>query len=56
MDVPPSPSIPELPIDVRLALSPTTKITTPPVSRKQMREGQVDYHDLSGRWARQLGR
>jgi hypothetical protein len=56
MDVPPSPSLPSLPIDVRIAPSPTTRIITKPLSRKEMREGQVDFHDLSGRWARQLGR
>jgi hypothetical protein len=56
MDVPPSPSLPPLPIGDRKALSPTSRITTPPLSRKDLRERQADYHDLSGRWARQLGR
>jgi hypothetical protein len=37
-------------------VSTTTKITTPPLFRKRMREEQVDYHDVSGRLARMLGR
>ncbi len=36
--------------------SRTTKIVTPPISRRQMDEGNVDYHSLTGWWARQLGR
>jgi hypothetical protein len=57
MDVPRSPSLPPLPLGERKkAPSPTTKIITKPVSRKEMREGPVDYHEISGRWARQLGR
>jgi len=45
-----------LPITVRSAPSRTTQIITPPLSRKDMRKGSVDFHALSGRWARQLGR
>jgi len=45
-----------LPITVRSAPSRTTQIITPPLSRKDMRIGSVDFHALSGRWARQLGR
>lgn len=57
MDVPRSPSLRPLPLDARkTAPSPTTRIITKPLSRKEMREGPVDYHELSGRWARQLGR
>ncbi|MEO6596422.1 MAG: alkaline phosphatase family protein [Planctomycetota bacterium] len=56
MNVPASPSLPSLPIGVRRAPSRTTKIVTAPLSRRQMREGPVDYHELTGRWARQLGR
>jgi phospholipase C len=56
MDVPPSPSLQPLPIGVRKAVSPTSGIITRPLSRQEMREGPVDYHELSGRWARQLGR
>ncbi|HKR02496.1 MAG TPA: alkaline phosphatase family protein, partial [Pyrinomonadaceae bacterium] len=48
--------LPPLPISVPKAPSRTTRITTRPLSRKEMREGPVDYHQLSGRWARQLGR
>jgi hypothetical protein len=33
-----------------------SQIVTPPLSRKRMREGPVDYHDVSGRLARMLGR
>ena len=48
--------LPALTIDVRSGPSPTTRIITRTLSRKEMREGPVDYHELSGRWARQLGR
>jgi hypothetical protein len=33
-----------------------TDIITPPVSRKQMRGGSIDYQDLTGMLARMLGR
>ncbi len=56
MDVPPSPSLPSLPFGSRRTPSRTSKIVTSPLSRQSMREGPVDYHELSGRWARQLGR
>jgi phospholipase C len=56
MNVPPSPGLPSLPIGVRRAPSPTTRIITPTLSRAEMRERPVDFHELSGRWARQLGR
>jgi phospholipase C len=56
-DVPASPSLQCLPPDVRKkAPSPTSRIITKPLSRKEMRTGPVDYHELTGRWARQLGR
>jgi hypothetical protein len=48
--------LPGLPISARKTASQTTQIITKPLSRKEMREGRVDYHELSGRWARQLGR
>ncbi|MDO8706231.1 MAG: alkaline phosphatase family protein [Sulfuricaulis sp.] len=48
--------LPGLPLGARRAPSRTTQIVTKPLSRKEMREGSVDYHELSGRWARQLGR
>lgn len=48
--------LPALSGDFRSAVSRTTKTITKTLSRKEMREGQVDYHELSGRWARQLGR
>lgn len=57
MNVPPfAGSLDELPLDVRSAPSGTTQIITPPLSRAAMRAGPVDWHDLTGRWARQLGR
>ena len=56
MDVPQSPALGSLPITVRREVSETSKIVTPPLTRKRMREEQVDYHDLSGRLARMLGR
>ena len=33
-----------------------TKIITKPLLRREMREGSVDYEQICGRWARQLGR
>lgn len=56
-DLPPPPPLAKLPPgDRKKAPSPTSQIITKPLSRKEMREGPVDYHELSGRWARQLGR
>jgi phospholipase C len=55
-NVPPSPSLPPLPIDVRRTVPGASQIETEPLSRKEMREGSVDFHRLTGRWARQLGR
>lgn len=48
--------LPDLAEGVRRAPSETTRIVTPPLSRRRMREEPVDFHELSGRWARQLGR
>lgn len=57
MDVPPFTGLLNpLPGGVRRAPSRTTRIITPPLSRREMRAGPVDFHELSGRWARQLGR
>jgi phospholipase C len=57
MNVPPfTGSLDALPLEVRSAPSGTTQIVTPPLSRAAMRAGPVDWHDLTGRWARQLGR
>ena len=54
--VPPSPTLGNLPIDVRLVPPDGSQIVTPPLSRKQMREGEADFHEISGRLARMLGR
>ncbi len=57
MNVPPfTGSLPDLPPGARRAPSGTTRIVTAPLSRAAMRAGPVDFHDLTGRWARQLGR
>ncbi len=56
MNVPPAPALEPLPVDVRRVVGGTSRIETRPLSRKEMREGGVDYHELTGRWARQLGR
>ncbi len=57
MDVPAfTGTLADLPPDVRRAPSDTTRIVTAPLSRQQMREGPVGFHELTGRWARQLGR
>jgi hypothetical protein len=41
---------------VRRTVSELSDIVTPPLFRKQMREGPVDYHGVSGRLGRLLGR
>jgi phospholipase C len=56
MDVPASPALGQLPIDVRRPASGASAIVTPTLSRKEMRTGPIDYHVLSGRLARMLGR
>lgn len=45
----------DLPPGVRRVVS-SSSVDTPPLDRERMREGPVDFHDLSGRWARALGR
>jgi hypothetical protein len=56
MDVPASPTLGVLPIDVRRLAPGASRIITEPLFRKTMPEGPVDYHDLTGRLARMLGR
>ena len=56
MSVPASPTLGSLPIEARLVPPGGSQIITPPLSRKQMREGEADYHEISGRLARMLGR
>jgi phospholipase C len=56
MDVPPPKPLKPLPAKVQSLAKGVSAIVTNPLSRKAMREGQVDYHDLTGWWARQLGR
>jgi phospholipase C len=56
MNVPPPPPLAELPIDARRLVSTSSRIETPTLTRAEMRRGPVDYHVLTGRWARQLGR
>lgn len=53
MNVPNSPTMSPLPVEPRQG---GRSIDTDPVSRKQMRSGNVDYHDLTGMLARMLGR
>jgi len=60
-DVPSSPSLgdPERPLRIRGGRSrrkETRVITTKPVSRRAMDEGEADYHDITGMLARMLGR
>jgi phospholipase C len=52
----PLPVLEDLPIDVRRVVPGASAIETAPLSRKRMRQGPVDYHELSGRLARMLGR
>ena len=56
LNVPPPPPLEDLPVGERSGLNSRSAIVTPTLTRRRMREGTVDYHDLSGRWARQLGR
>ena len=53
MDVPVSPTMRPLPF---AQASGERSIETEPISRKQMRSGNVDYHVLTGMLARMLGR
>jgi phospholipase C len=55
-DVGAPPVLGQLPITARRLVSGASAIITPPLFRKQMREENVDYHDISGRLARMLGR
>ena len=55
--VEPPPALDEgLQEDERIGPSRRSGIITPTLSRQQMRRGPTEFHDLSGRWARQLGR
>lgn len=56
LNVPEPPLLEDLPVGVRSGLNSASAIVTPALTRRRMRDGGVDYHDLSGRWARQLGR
>ena len=57
LDLPEPDTLPQLPADARRLIdSPQTRIDTPILTRKQMRNGPVDYHELTGRLARMLGR
>jgi phospholipase C len=54
--VPAPPKLDHLPIGERIGNGSASAIVTPSLSRRRMRAGPVDFHDISGRWARQLGR
>jgi hypothetical protein len=56
MDVPPSPTLADLPVEVPRLAPGASAIDTPYLSRKRMREGPVESHDLLGHLARMLGR
>jgi hypothetical protein len=56
MDVPPAPPLQDLPIEVPRLLPGASAIATPTLSRRQMRKGPVEFHELGGRLARMLGR
>jgi phospholipase C len=56
MDVEASPSLPGLPLEVRRLVSGASATITAPLSRKKMREGHVEAHDVMGFVARMLGR
>lgn len=50
------PSLSPLPVDARRMVSGSSAIITAPLFRKRLREEQVDFHEVSGRLARMLGR
>lgn len=52
----PPPVLGTLPETARAVVSGASAIVTPPLFRKRMRSERVDYHDISGRLARMLGR
>ena len=56
MDVPPAEPLGHLSITEHFVAPAGSQIVTPPLSRKAMRDGPVDYHELTGRLARMLGR
>jgi hypothetical protein len=56
MDVPASDPLQDLPIDEPPVTPGASRIITSPLSRKRMREGTADFHDVSGWVARMLGR
>jgi phospholipase C len=51
LQVPAPPALKPLPTATAAG---TSRIVTPPISRKQIREGEVDFHDLTGMVARVL--
>jgi phospholipase C len=53
MNVPNSPPLPPLPVKTQ---NEKPAIVTEPISRKRMRAGKVDFHELTGMLARMLGR
>ncbi len=52
----PPPPLRVLPFTSSRVVSGSSQIVTEPLFRKRMREEQVDYHEISGRLARMLGR
>jgi phospholipase C len=56
LDVPASPVMEPLPIGTQSRMFPGSAIDTEPMSRKKMRQGNVDAHELLGMLARMLGR
>jgi hypothetical protein len=56
MDVPAAEPLPDLPPEAPRVVFKASATATPTLSRRQMREGSVEFHELSGRLARMLGR
>jgi hypothetical protein len=56
LDVPDADPLADLPFDDSSVTPYRSAIQTPPLSRKRMRQGPVDYHELTGMLARLLGR
>lgn len=56
MNVPAAPLLRSLTTAARSPAPGASEIATPPISRKAMREEPVEFHELTGRLARMLGR
>jgi hypothetical protein len=56
MNVGDPPILGDLPITARRLVPGASEIVTEPLTRRRMRDQNIDYHEISGRLARMLGR